>query len=234
MGRAWFRPRLPLTWVERERPAGAPPPRELIVLLHGYEQIGRAILSRLGAVLPEGARVVAPDGPFPVPRRTTAEERTLDPSGARYRMGNSWYFYDFASDEYVVEPDTALDCLTGLVRELGAEALPKWIIGFSQGGYLAGILAGELSDVRQVIGIGAGYLWEEVSRERGTPTFRWDGVHGEKDEYVELSSAERAHAAAVAGLGLSGRFVRVAGEGHRISAPVQAAVAELLAEGARE
>ena len=98
-------------------------PRELILLLHGYGESGAGIFGKLQAQLPEESAIVAPNGPFAFAER--AEEK--------YRMAYSWYFYNFQTDEYVIDMKTALQFLRAGIEKLGYGKLPLRIVGFSQG-----------------------------------------------------------------------------------------------------
>src|SRR4051794_31786006 len=103
-------------------------PRELVILLHGFQQSGKHMADKLAGCFSEQVSILAPNAPFPLPERK--------PDGS-YRVGFSWYFYNAPMDEYYIDMSVALEYLQGLVLKLGLEKLPKRIVGFSQGGYLA-------------------------------------------------------------------------------------------------
>lgn len=199
-------------------------PRELVLILHGFKLSGKIVYDKLASSCPADAAVLAPNGPFPLP------ERKEDGS---YRAGFSWYFYDPVKDVYFIDMRVAIELLTGLVRELGFEDLPKRVVGFSQGGYLAGLAALELKNVVQVVAVAASHLPEEIeealrSKERSWPQgMRMDSVHGAKDDVVSIEEARQAHEK-LAARGVLGRFVVLADEGHRLSPAVRSAVSELL------
>jgi predicted esterase len=86
-------------------------------------------------------------------------------------------------------------------------------VGFSQGGYLAPFVALNLTNVIQVVGIGAGYLNEELDQ---TPTFRWDGIHGDQDTVVQCPNARESHAQ-LAEKGIAGEFRVLPGVGHELN-----------------
>jgi predicted esterase len=201
---------------------------ELILILHGYSLSGKIVYDKLAPYCPEDAVLLAPNGPFPLP------ERKADGS---YRVGFSWYFYDPSQGgRYFIDMRVAIGMLRGMIAGLGLEGLPVRIIGFSQGGYLASLAALELAGVRQVIGIASEFLPEEMDEivaRKGLswpPEFRADAVHGAQDEVVPIGDARPAHEALLA-RGMRGRFVELAGEGHRLSAGVLEAVRGALGEG---
>lgn len=203
---------------------GTPRARELVLFLHGFKLSGRIIYDKLADASPEDAAVLAPNAPFPLPERKE--------DGA-YRVGFSWYFYDPAKDEYFIDMRVAIELVTGLVRKLGFEELPKRVIGFSQGGYLAGLLALELKHVTQVVAVAASHLPEEIdealrAQGRAWPEdLRFDSLHGAKDDVVPIEEARKAHSLLEA-RGVPCRFVELADEGHRLSPALQAALRELL------
>jgi predicted esterase len=194
-------------------------PTELVLLLHGYQQTGKHLFEKLVDSCPPSAVVLAPNAPFPIPERK--------PDGS-YRIGFSWYFYNPAIDDYFIDMRISIDFLSSLVKELGFEALPKRIVGFSQGGYLAPFVAARLSEGRQVVGMGCELLGTEM-KEVGIwpPKFRMDAIHGELDEVVALAGAQRSHAQLIE-QGVRGEFVTLTGVGHRITSEMRDALANSL------
>src|SRR5262249_30506365 len=137
--------------------------KRLLVLLHGYEESGSRIFEKLKDAMPEDAAVLAPNGPFPIPRR----------SDGGYRMGFSWYFYDASTDEYFIDMEIGVGFVTRLVEELGLSALPTTLIGFSQGGYIAPFVGQALRSVDRVMGLGSQFLKDEMSLP---VSFRMDAI----------------------------------------------------------
>ncbi|MBI3558607.1 MAG: hypothetical protein HY074_20250 [Deltaproteobacteria bacterium] len=203
---------LPFDFHVRRPLSGAP--RELILLLHGFAESGKRILDKLEPLLPADAVVLAPNGPFPLPHKTDTG----------YVMTHSWYLYDPMAREYFIDMRLALEFLTAGIAQLKYEGLPKRIVGFSQGGYLAPFVAQTLSDVRQVVGIACEFLDEELT---GALPARMDAVHGTADDVVAVADAKKSHAALV-GRGVTGRFIEVEGAGHRIDGRMRNEVKELL------
>jgi predicted esterase len=164
---------------------------------------------------PKDALVLAPNGLFPIPQRTEAG----------YKVGFSWYFYDPTPQEYFVDMNPAIYFLKAGIEKLGLAALPKRIIGFSQGGYLAPLAATKLGSVKQVIGIASEYLSDEIE---GSIAFRADSVAGENDEIVKLEESRLAHQKFVK-RAPAGEFFAIPGVGHKIESKVQAQIKILLA-----
>ncbi len=189
-------------------------PRELILLLHGFNQSGQKIFNKLESFLPRHSAILAPNGPFPIPFKTE--------NG--YKVGQSWYFYNPGTREYWIDMRVAVDFLDQGIRALGFESLPKVIIGFSQGGYLAPIAAHRMGKVRKIIGIGCEYLTDEFP---GGLSCQIDGIHGEVDDVVSMADAQTSHGR-IKNLGLEGVFYILPGVGHRITSEVQEKLRTLL------
>jgi predicted esterase len=214
-GRISISAELPFDYCIRESQAGKP--KELILLLHGFNQSGEHIFSKLESVLPADALVLAPNAPFPYAER----------KDAKYRMAYSWYFYDFETDEFIINMSTALEFLESGIKTLGYGELPLRIIGFSQGGYLAPFLGQRLSQTKHVIALHSTYLYEELGPRL---EFRADNVVGADDAIVDPAGSERSFSE-IFPRALSGEFYRVPGGVHRIDEQVRAKVGELIRKG---
>lgn len=200
------------------RPSG--PPRELILLLHGYRQSGAYCLRKFAESCPADAVLLAPSGPYPMPERR--------PEGG-YRVGYSWYFYDDSRGEYFIDPSVAIGVVAGLVSRLGLEGLPKRIVGFSQGGYFAPLLASRLGGVAQVVGVASELLAEDLV-DAGAPfppSYPIDAIHGADDDIIPAARSQASHEKAHS-LGAQGRFVLLPGVAHRIGPAMTEALGELL------
>ncbi len=202
---------LPFDYCIRE--AQSEKPKELTLLLHGYRESGLRIFSKLSSSLPLDAHILAPNAPFPFAER--AEEK--------YRMAYSWYFYNFQTDEYVVNMSTALEFLERGIQELGYAELPLRIVGFSQGGYIAPFVGQRMAQTRQVIALHSTYLHEELGQRL---EFRADNIVGAEDKIVDPTGSERSFGE-IFPRALAGEFHRLPG-GHRIDEHVQRKVAELI------
>lgn len=201
---------IPFDYVIRE---ASGEPRELVLLLHGYSQSGAPMLRKLSSVIPENAVALAPNAPFPFAERV--EEK--------YRMAYSWYFYNFQTDEYVVDMATSLQFLEAGIERLGYSNLPLRIVGFSQGGYLAPFLGQKLRQTAQVIGVCSTFLYEEIE---GALPFRVDNVVGAQDEIVDPVNSEKSHRELVR-RSKGGEFFSLP-VGHRIDEQVARKIGDLL------
>lgn len=224
-GRQWIQASLPFDYRMRAAPGGESP-EEVIILLHGFAESGERIFSKLEPVLPTRALVLAPNAVFPMAHKNAAGE---------YKMVHAWYFYDPGSKQYVIDMRVALDYLATGLKTLGLAHLPKRIIGFSQGGYLAPFAALRLGNVRQVVGVACEYLVEELFSELKAgeqAPFRIDGVHGALDEIVQLEESRLSHAE-LAHQGIEGEFVVLEKSAHRFDPAIAEAVKTLLGRAPR-
>ncbi len=190
-------------------------PEGLTILLHGYQQNGRILLASLRNCISENHVLLAPNAPFPVPLRTAAGNQ----------LGYTWYFYDPETDVYFYDMSFAVAFLKALVEDLGLNHLPKTLVGYSQGGYLAPFLGLELERVRRVVGINCRFRSETL---RPPLSFRLDGVHGARDQLVDPERAHRCHQELKA-MGQAGSFTLIPECGHGISGPVRETLKSLLA-----
>jgi predicted esterase len=192
-------------------------PRSLVILLHGYRLTGDFIYKQFSPGLPEDAVVLAPNGPYPVPDRK--------PDGS-FRAGFSWYFFNPATpDRYFIDMENSIRLLEGMVNQLGLGDLPKTIVGYSQGGYLAPFVAARLSRVEQVVGVASEFLYEEMkgSLPHWPPSYRMDSIHGERDEVVSFESSKENHSRLSAD-GVRGEFKALKDVGHLIESAIRDAV----------
>lgn len=199
--------------------------RELVLLLHGFAESGERLFKKMVPALTEEllehALILAPNAPFPMPHKTE--------SG--YRVTFSWYFYEPGAAEYYIDMRAACAFLEQGIQTHGAWDLPKRIIGFSQGGFLAPILAAGLPAMRQLIGVGCEYLVDEIpGKLPASVPYRVDAVHGSKDESVDPAAALASHQKLMAS-GVAGHFEMIEGATHRIDDPVRAAIRNALLRG---
>lgn len=186
----------------------------LVLLLHGLDERGLRIMRKLMKYLPESAHILAPNGPFPLPR----------PKSDRTDYGYTWYFYDRFTQSYHVDQTLALSLLKSLLSEKNHGNLPITVIGFSQGGYLAPLLAYEDLNIKTVIGLGCEF------RERffkSAPTFRLYGLHGDQDVIISPENS-RGCAEALLKKNITVDWKLVPGAAHEINQAMGIAVQRIL------
>lgn len=153
-----------------------PEASQVFLLLHGLGERGKRIYRKLLSVLPEKSIVIAPDGPFPLPR----------PKDGRMSYGHSWYFYDKFERKYYVTQDLAKFWLRDLLEIENPAKLPVTIIGFSQGGYLAPLAGKEIKETKLIIGLACEFRTTLIQEKLPFPMV---GIHGTDDEVVTPGSA---------------------------------------------
>ena len=186
----------------------------LVVLLHGLDERGLRILRKLMKYLPENAQVLAPNGPFPLPR----------PKADRMDYGYAWYFYDRFTQSYHVDQTLALSLLKSLLTEKNPLHLPVTIIGFSQGGYLAPLLAYEDANVKTVIGIGCEFRERFFPR---VPDFKLYGLHGDQDHIISADQS-RAYAQRLSEKNIPVDWRLISGSAHEIDQAMGQMVQRIL------
>lgn len=151
-------------------------PREVILLLHGLGERGKRIYRKLLPYLPQEALILAPNAPFPIPRKE-----------ANIEFGHSWYFYDKVQQEYFIRQDLAKYWLRDLVKLENPSRLPVTIIGFSQGGYLAPVVAQEIPETKVVMGLACEFRSHLITSK---PSFSLVALHGKNDSVVAPEAAQ--------------------------------------------
>lgn len=151
-------------------------PREIILLLHGLNERGRRIYRKCLPYLPPDALILAPNGVFTIPHQ----------KADKLSLGYAWYFFDRIQKNYLVNQDQAVALLLKLIEIKNPTNLPVTIIGFSQGGYLAPILANALPETRLVIGIGCEFMPHLVGDKINYPL---EAIHGTNDQIIKSDHA---------------------------------------------
>lgn len=199
---------LPVRYVTREH--SSVPARAGVLLLHGYKQSGQDMFERIHPYLPADVQVVSPSGLFPLPEKRA--------EGAGYDVGYAWYFWDPETRAYFLGPEHAAEWLANFVEARFPVGLPLVVVGYSQGGFLAPLLASQIArrrPVRGVVGLSCLFLPEVMGREP-LPSFPLVGIHGELDAVVPAREA-RAHFEKLEERGARGEFHAFPGTGHGMS-----------------
>lgn len=189
-------------------------PKRLFLLLHGFSQRGESLMKKLSPVLPQDAVVLSPNAPFPAPYKTD--------SG--YLEAYAWYFYLAKENRFVIPPGPAVQALKKLIAKLGYDKLPVTIIGFSQGGYLAPVVAKEMK-VDHVISVSADYLARYYSKD---DRFRLDAIHGAKDEISPIDISKKNLEALKKELGLNATFFELPNTRHEVDEEAIKVIAKIL------
>ena len=177
-------------------PGGAPAP--LLVALHGKGDRAGRFEEEARDALPKGWGLLVPSAPIPRDARPVAGKETI---------GGSWYLYDGDTEAFRASLARAEEFLVEVVgRALATGAVDPGrvaVLGFSQGGYLAGVAAVRRRPLFRAAVIAGGRLKVEalgpwLPAARGLPVL---GLHGARDTSVRPGPArESIDAARAAGL----------------------------------
>lgn len=189
-------------------------PREIFLLLHGLGERGKRIYRKLLPYLPKDALVIAPNGPFPIPRQ---KEGRMD-------YGHAWYFYDKTEGKYFLNQDLARFWLRDLIKIENPKALPVTIIGFSQGGYLAPLAGMTISETKLVIGLGCEFRSTLIQNK---PAFPMHAIHGDRDEIIPMNMGQN-EIKKLSEHGIHVEWHLVTNTGHEISNGMGIAVKSIL------
>lgn len=188
--------------------------KSVFLLLHGFSQRGESLLKKLLPILPDDSVILSPNAPFPAPFKTDAG----------YLEAYAWYFYLAKDDRFVIPPEPAVNALKKLVTGLKLNSLPMTIIGFSQGGYLAPVVAKELN-VDHVIAVSADYLAKYYSKD---DRFRLDAIHGVKDEVVPFAESKKNLEGLKLQFGIDAHFHELPNTRHEVDVEAIKVIANLI------
>lgn len=166
---------VPSTYLHEGRGGEKP----LLLAVHGFADSAPSFLRRAMPELDPRFEVLAPNGPFPQPRRVDGE----------WKEAYAWYFGDLSANKIYIHPSVAAGAVAGLVEALGLGERPKVLVGFSQGGYFLPHLAKRLANVRKFVAIGAGFH-PQFFAEFGLQTAPVYAIHGTDDEVIPFAEAK--------------------------------------------
>ena len=189
-------------------------PTQVFLLLHGLQERGKRIFRKLLPYLPQNSLVIAPNGPFPLPRVKEG----------RVSYGHSWYFFDKFEQKYFLNQDLAKYWLRDLLEIENPKKLPVTIIGFSQGGYLAPLVGKEIKETELVIGLACEFRTTLIHEPLPFPM---EAIHGLKDEIISSQSA-LSEIAKLKEMGIQVGWTEVEDAEHEITSSMGKAVEILL------
>lgn len=187
--RGEFPVRVKLPW--RLDGAATDPGAPLVLCLHGQGMDEDSFALLLQKLFDRPLRFLLPRAPWPFEVR---RER---------RIGWSWYPYDGDQTRFLVELARTEEMLLGLLRAVedahGLDPRRRFVLGFSQGGYLGGMLALRHLDLfHGLVVAGARVkteaLGDEIRAAAGRD-FRALLLHGQRDTHVLPEAAERSREA---------------------------------------
>jgi predicted esterase len=188
-------------------PAGQAPSHgfPLLLGLHGFGEDGGRLAARLASLDGAPYARLFPDAPFPVEVREAAGSGAPNPSeakgrGGRSRIGASWYQYTGDQELFLKALAFAEAYLRDVVADAGRahpiDASRIVLLGYSQGGYLAGVAAfRDRARYRGLVGVACRIKTEALAAElaaaRGYPALL---IHGARDEHTAADRQREAHA----------------------------------------
>jgi len=183
-------------------PDGDPPSGgwPVLVALHGFGDDGRTMAERLPITSPRYARLW-PDGRFPVEVKRDGERA----------LGRAWYQYTGDQDAFRVALDEGCTHLRRLMEHVGdrhpIDLTRAVLLGYSQGGYLAGVAALRDRDIwRGLVALSTRVKTEAVSDGlEGATGFPVLMLHGSRDRFIDPARQE-AEAVRLQQLGVAAEF----------------------------
>jgi len=184
----------------------------LVVALHGMGMSAASFAKDVLPCLPERASALIPQAPLPFEMR----------SAKGMRQGNGWYVYTGDTDDFLASMRLAeawlLRQIDFAVADHGFDARRVSLLGFSQGGYLAGYVGVRHAARFRRLVVAAARIKHEVleadARRAAAREFRVLAVHGETDESVAATAAS-ASCLALAAWGVPTEF-RTYPAGHAV------------------
>lgn len=184
----------------------------LLVALHGMGMSAESFARHVLPATPPGTTLLLPQGPLPYEiRRDTG-----------IRQGNSWYVYLGDEEPFLRSMRRTEDWLLGVVDDavdsLDLDPARVSLLGFSQGGYLAGYVGVRHALRFRRLVVAGGRIKHEVlereARDAARTPLRLLAVHGDQDESVSVD-AVRAGVEAIGEAGVPVQF-RTFSVGHAV------------------
>ncbi len=195
----------------------------LIIALHGMGQSGAIFAERTASKIGGHDRVVLiPDGPLPFEVNVKGERRE----------GKAWYIYTGDQEAFLesVKKTEAhlLDLIDRVIESTEADPDRVWLMGFSQGGYAAGVVAlRHCARFAGLVSVSSRIKAEILDGERapdGAP--RLFALHGASDTSVNPEAA-RESVEQLKALGFDATF-ELFDSGHRINDAMLLRLNEIL------
>lgn len=184
-------------------------PERVVLALHGWGQNGEVMMRRAAiAMHAYDATWVFPDG-----------FHQFEVQSGR-RIGCAWYLFDGDQDNLRQSMMLSTERLQLLVSYLETKREQEFqeiaIVGFSQGGYLAGVTASHMDErARTAVCIG-GRFKHEFFDNAAAGRLALHQVHGNEDSSVKPELAEKALSACKE-RGFAVTIETIAGLGHKLS-----------------
>lgn len=187
---------------------------KFVILLHGFRQTNSWIYKNLVDSIPEDFNIICPNAPFLVPRRNP---NLMDKAFA-------WYFFNEARTEYLIPMDNSIRILTNLINVHTDEQSELYLVGFSQGAYLAPFVAYNFSNTKRCIMLSGRIRTEVLDKKYPFPI---DAFHGADDSIINPLRSRDCFNQFIAN-GNTGSFNIIDNLGHDINQIVREKFSKLL------
>lgn len=199
---------IPIDYILRE----GSNPKELFLLLHGYNQTANFMEKYFIDVLPKESTVLIPQGPYPLPKQFPLMNRK---EGEDLFSGYGWYFFDPVSGKFPIDYNTPTSALKNLISSLKLDQMKITIIAYSQGAYLSLFCAEKIPQIKKIIGINGAWRWDRLEK---IPQIEIHSINGENDPVVDPMKAKSGHDKLLEH-GATGSFQIIKKEGHKLTPP---------------
>lgn len=173
----------------------------VVIALHGMGHSAASFAKDVAPLLPPGATGILPQGPYPYEVR----------GSGGIRQGNAWYVYTGESEGFLASMARTEAWLLALaaaeIARLGLDPRRVALLGFSQGGYLAGFVGVRNPSRFRALVVAGGRIKDEVLEDaaRSAGDLSVLHVHGEQDESVKPGPS-RASAEHLASWGVPAEY----------------------------
>ena len=181
------------------------PPRNpdgsVLVALHGMGQSAESFAREVEALLPPGTTGIVPQAPYPYEMR----------GKSGIRQGNAWYVYTGENESFLASMRTTETWLLGVIADevarLSLHPARVALLGFSQGGYLAGFVGVRNAARFRAVIVAGGRIKDEalVDAAPGAASLPLLHVHGADDTSV-LPEPARVSVERMVALGVPAEF----------------------------
>lgn len=193
---------------------------EVLLFLHGYTDSASSFLRRAYPDNTLNCHVLAVNGPFPLPVKASEG----------YKEAYSWFFIDpYRPEKVILPPQIAIQMLTNLIAHLKLADKRFTLVGFSQGGFLAPMLAHHIQNIDKIIGLGCDYrknAYEGLKQKH--PQLKLYGIHGALDSVIECNPSHHHFEHLLKEQGFEGQFKILKNTEHIVDTEMRSSLLEIL------
>lgn len=158
--------------------------KETLLVLHGFaqncDQAKADIVDKLSKKVQQKYKIIIPNGILPIPK--------IRPNNIQYRY--SWYFYDSQKQQYYIDMSAPIEAIRNFLKNDSIDAKNVTVLGYSQGGYLAPILASSIAGIKTSIAINANTRVDKLGTNLD---FTHISLHNEADPVVDFANSYKSY-----------------------------------------